>query len=76
MSDVFEWGDRVALNPEGIATGLQGRARTHYGIVTGYKDTEKAVSVVKDGTIYSYWYHVDFWQKVDQFPWERRKERP
>jgi len=67
---VFEWGTRVALSPEGIAARLPGFAHMRYGIVLGQKETVMLINVVRDGTSTANWYHIDFWRKIDRFPWE------
>jgi len=65
----FSWGDRVVLSPEGISQGLQGQARTPYGIVSGTKGTD-LIYVLRHGVRLALLYHIDFWRKVDRFPWE------
>lgn len=63
------FGDRVVLTPGGTRAGLQGTARTPYGVVIAVEPPLR-VLIVKHGQRGANTYHIDFWQKVDRFPWE------
>ena len=65
----FGFGDRVVLTLKGAKAGLQGRARTPYGIVID-EHVKGGLVVVRYGLYTAEKYHVSYWQKVSRFPWE------
>ena len=52
-------GDRVVLTEEG--KGLQGRARTLFGVVKAIH--QNFIRVQRDGVKEASWYHPDFWER-------------
>ena len=55
-------GDRVVLTEEGSKQGLQGRARTPFGVVVWVDPQRHLIKVRRDGIKGSGWYSPDFWE--------------
>ena len=56
-------GDRVALTEEGCRQGLQGRARTPFGVVVLADPQRYLIKVRRDGIKGAGWYSPDFWER-------------
>ena len=56
-------GDWVALTEEGCRQGMQGRARTSFGVVVWVNSQRHLIKVRRDGIKGSGWYSPDFWER-------------
>jgi len=68
-SHPFHPGMAVKLSAEGLAAGMQGRAKRPTGVVTCVHLLDRlGVRVRRYGQKTSIWYHVDFWEATMSEP--------